>query len=214
MSPCPLCLSNSAEPLAKDARRQYLICRGCRLIFVPPEYHLSIDDEKKRYALHHNTPNDPEYVRYCAGVADAAMRLPLPPRPRVLDFGCGEHAALAGILTQRGWECTACDPLYSIGGDALRRTYDLIIACEVLEHMHDLHAGLIAVGRALASGGRLMVRTELYADESGLVSWWYAQDATHVNFFHASTAEAIAGLIDGDVEHSDRKNTLVFRKTG
>jgi hypothetical protein len=35
-----------------------------------------------------------------------------------------------------------------------------------------------------------------------------------VNFFHASTAEAIAGLIDGDVEHSDRKNTLVFRKTG
>jgi 2-polyprenyl-3-methyl-5-hydroxy-6-metoxy-1,4-benzoquinol methylase len=184
------------------------------LIFVPPEYHLSIDDEKKRYALHHNTPNDPEYVRYLAGVADAALRLPLPPRARVLDFGCGEHAVLAGILKRRGWECAACDPLYSIGGDALRRMWDLIVACEVLEHMRDLRAGLAALGRALAPGGRLVVRTELYAQESALLSWWYAQDATHMNFFHASTAETIAGLVGGGVERSDGKNTLVFRKTG
>ena len=58
---CPLCGRTSIAPYHRDKARDYLNCRTCNLVFVPPAQHLSAADEKVCYDLHDNQPGDPGY---------------------------------------------------------------------------------------------------------------------------------------------------------
>ena len=43
-------------------------------------------------------------------------------------------------------------------------------------------------------GGSIVVRTQCYPSVAEVPSWWYARDATHINFFARRTLELAAAL--------------------
>ena len=46
---CPLCMGDRAPPFHEDARRGYLRCERCALVFVPARFRLSRDEERDIY---------------------------------------------------------------------------------------------------------------------------------------------------------------------
>ena len=46
MATCPLCASAETAFYHRDQRREYLGCRRCELVFVPPAYRLSPAEER------------------------------------------------------------------------------------------------------------------------------------------------------------------------
>lgn len=193
---CKLCLAHDCVPAGRSQQRDLYHCRACGLVFVPETQWFSVEDERTRYGHHDNTAGNAGYLRFLGEVADVVARIASPPA-RVLDFGSGEHAILTELLRERGYAATAYDPVYGLGMDALASRYDVVILCEVIEHLRDLRGELERVRVALAEGGRVIVRTRCYPSLESLPTWWYARDPTHINFFspHAlDVAAAYCGL--------------------
>jgi len=214
-------------------KRPFYLCGDCGLISVPRQYHLSVSDELARYALHDNSLSNQGYVDFLSEVAEVAVNVALDmPRGRLsmddprespvklLDFGCGKEAALCRLLGRRGIDCHPYDPLY----DGLRLPdaagkYDIIAACEVVEHLRDIAGELRLMDRLLNNGGAIIIRTRLY-DDAGIdvgggapafQKWWYAQDPTHINFFCAKTMESAARIMDKRVEKTGRQDIFIVR---
>lgn len=181
-SACKLCLANACVPVGRNKQREFVHCTQCDLVCVPPAYWLSVDDERTRYGHHDNAPTNRGYVDFLnevvTVVADVAS-----PGARILDFGAGENAVLTELLRQRGWQCTAYDPIYGIGQRAFSERYDVVVLCEVIEHLHNLRAELVRIAGCLAPLASVVVRTRCYPSLAAIPTWWYARDPTHVNLF-------------------------------
>jgi 2-polyprenyl-3-methyl-5-hydroxy-6-metoxy-1,4-benzoquinol methylase len=179
-------------------------------VFVPRADHVSAALELARYALHYNRPSDTGYVRYLIAIAETVLQVS-PPHARVLDFGCGQHAVLAGILNARGVQCAAYDPAYEIGADTLAGEYDTIVLCEVVEHLRDIPCELERVRRALAPHGAVYVRTSLRpAQLDALAAWHYAQDPTHINFFSRDALSCAARMLGRRVNWCNGLDSALF----
>jgi SAM-dependent methyltransferase len=190
---CKLCLALACVPAGRNKHREFVHCPDCGLVFVPSEFWLSVEEERARYAHHDNAPSNAGYVKFLGQVADVVAGLAAG-QARVLDFGSGENAVLVDILRQRGIDCAAYDPLYDKGQSALRGRYDVIVLCEVIEHLRDLRTEMRTLKDCLGPGGRIVVRTQCFPSVAGMTSWWYARDATHLNFFSERTLDHAAGL--------------------
>jgi SAM-dependent methyltransferase len=224
---CPLCNSNTLSLISQDERRRrpFHLCPDCAMISVPPQYHLSVQDELSRYALHDNTLSNKGYVDFLTEVADVAVSVasdishrelsmedPIEPPIKLLDFGCGKEAALCRLLELRGIDCYPYDPLY----DGLRLPnvvdkYDIIVACEVIEHLRDIAGELRLMARLLRSGGAIILRTQLYDGAPDFQKWWYAQDPAHINFFSRKTMEKLASSIDKRLEETEHRDIFIVR---
>jgi hypothetical protein len=192
-SVCKLCLASACVPTGRNKHREFVHCPDCGLVFVPQKFWLSADEERARYAHHDNSRSNEGYVKFLGQVADVVAGLRKGPA-RVLDFGSGETAVLADLLRQRGFDCVAFDPLYGKGTSALSARYDVVVLCEVIEHLRDLHAEILSLQECLSSDGRIVVRTQCYPSVADMASWWYARDATHLNFFSERTLDFAASL--------------------
>ncbi len=190
---CKLCLASACVPAGRNKHRAFVHCPSCGLVFVPSEFWLSEDDERARYAHHDNLPSNEGYVKFLGQVADVVAEIGLA-QPRVLDFGSGENAVLADILRRRGFDCATYDPLYDKGQSALGSRYDIVVVCEVIEHLRDLRGEMRTLEDCLGRGGCVVVRTQCYPSVAEVASWWYARDATHLNFFAERTLACAAGL--------------------
>lgn len=172
---------------------------------MPPEDWVTRNDERARYDHHDNQESNRGYVDFLSQVADVVAQVAKPPAP-VLDFGAGENAVLTGLLRGRGYDCTAYDPLYGLGQAALAGHYQVIVLCEVIEHLRDLRDEILALCRCLAPGGSLVVRTRCYPSLGEIPAWWYARDITHINLFSRPTlavAASLCGLACHDTRHAD-----------
>jgi ubiquinone/menaquinone biosynthesis C-methylase UbiE len=188
-----------------------LHCPVCDLVFVPVSGHVSAEAEHERYALHTNTLQDPGYVAYLGRMADVVAALPVE-NPRVLDFGSGTNAVLTSLLRSRGYDCTAYDPLYGMGSEALGRTFDIVVICEVIEHVRDLPADIALLKQLIAPQGHLVVHTKLRpADPAQLGTWWYTRDPTHINFFSVRSLEWLAEALGMRIVQCDGKDVAVIR---
>ena len=58
---CPLC-STAAKFFTTGENREYQLCNLCGLIFVPPEFHISVESEITRYREHENSLDNQGYV--------------------------------------------------------------------------------------------------------------------------------------------------------
>jgi hypothetical protein len=206
---CRLCDSDKTSFVGTDGLRRFVQCPACHLVFVPVEDMVSAEDEKNRYALHDNSDANPKYVEYLNSFADELQRIPLQ-SPRVLDFGSGPATALAKVLADRGIACESFDPLYGIGETALTQTYEIIALCEVIEHLRDLRKEINLLKTLLAPGGYVLARTELYNELTDFESWWYAKDATHVNFFRLTTMVRIAEYLGKGIFFTNARNLVIF----
>ena len=191
---CALCRSADTSHVATVKQRPFFHCRRCDLLFVPPDYHLSVQDERTRYALHDNTVENGGYVRFLSEVADVVQRQVVP-GARLLDFGCGKHAVLAGMLRSRGMACDAWDPLYPYPALPETPTYGGIVLCEVIEHCRDLPGTIRRIGELRTPKAVVILRTQCPPGAVDLHKWWYAQDCTHIHLFSIRALEAVAARL-------------------
>ena len=211
---CGLC---GFEPLAlvnRDKRREFYLCGECGLVSVPERYRLSVDGERARYGLHDNSMSNEGYVRFLSQVVDVAAGL-WRPGMRVLDFGCGENAALCRLLEGKGVDCCAYDPLYgrllpdSAYINGVNNVFDIIILCEVIEHLRDISGELDFIGQLLRDGGTVILRTQIYENPSVFPGWWYAQDPTHINFFNRKSLKKAASIINKNLVNTGYPDIFV-----
>ncbi|MBD3316390.1 MAG: methyltransferase domain-containing protein [Chitinivibrionales bacterium] len=206
---CRLCGSTSCRRRLDGWNRELIECSECSLIFVPRRYHLGADKERRRYALHNNSMHDAGYLKYLRGFRRELLAVPIS-KPSVLDFGSGRECVLTRLLRDEGLWAHAYDPLYDIGKDALQRRYDLVVMCEVIEHLRNLRDELALVRRCCVDGGYVVIRTETYTDVTDFGSWWYAADPTHINFFHPKTMSVVAQFLQMKIRGGNRRNIFVL----
>lgn len=175
--------------------RKFCYCDRCGLTFVPEQYWISAEEEKKRYEQHNNTPDNEGYVKFLKQIVDVVCNLRIS-SPRILDFGSGKSAVLTTLLTESGFDCTAYDPLFDINIDNDSPPYDIIILCEVIEHLRNIEDEMKKIKKLLNKNGVLIIRTRLYPSVEKIEDWWYAQDKTHINFYTTRTIEEIARMIN------------------
>jgi len=185
-SPCPLCTGSATTPFQRDARRPYLHCCRCHLVFVPPPFLPDRAAERAEYDLHENFVDDPRYRAFLWRLG-APLLARLGPGAVGLDFGCGPGPALARMLQERGLTVALYDPFYAPDTSVLTGQYDFICATEVVEHLHRPRRELPRLWSLLAPGGWLGIMTKLLRDAAAFAQWHYKNDPTHVCFFSETT---------------------------
>jgi SAM-dependent methyltransferase len=97
---------------------------------------------------------------------------------RHLDYG-GGAGRLSAVLRQAGWASDSFDPFFvpSIPAQPLQPPYALITAFEVFEHATDPRELALALAKALAPGGLIIISTLLsdgFVRLGEPLRWWYA----------------------------------------
>ena len=188
---CPLCGHDHLEPFHQDKKRRYERCQRCALVVVPPDFHLSGDQEKEVYDLHQNDPEDMGYRRFLSRICTPLLEM-LPTRSSGLDFGCGPGPTLSVMLEEAGHNVTLFDLHYQNNPRVLTQTYDFICATEVVEHLKQPGKVFDTLFAMLKPGAPLAIMTKLVLDQKAFSTWHYTHDPTHIAFFSRETFAFIA----------------------
>jgi len=196
---CPLCRSCAAQSYHRDKFRSYYQCATCALVFVPPRYQLSAEDEKAYYDQHENSLEDEGYRRFLSRCADPLLAR-LPPGASGLDFGCGPAPLLAQILKENGCSVDLYDHFYWPAPEVLRKEYDFVVSTEVVEHLSDPAFELERLWGRVRHGGMLALMTKLVVSRERFASWHYIRDPTHIVFFSEATFQWLAARLGARLE--------------
>jgi len=196
---CPLCAGAEISFYSKDRRRPYLSCSTCGLVFVPPAWHLSRDEERAHYALHQNHIDDPGYRAFLSRMMYPLIER-LTPGAQGLDFGCGPGPALAHMLRGAGFGVALYDSFFVPEEEMLDACYDFLCATEVVEHLYRPGRELERLWALLQPGGWFGIMTKLVRDPIAFASWHYKSDPTHVCFFSVDTWRWWARQHDASLE--------------
>jgi len=207
---CPLCQLAPGEPFAQDAKRHYLQCPICRLVFVPADYFLTPEAEKKVYDQHQNSPDDLGYRRFLSRLFTPLSQR-LPPNSHGLDFGSGPGPTLSVMFQEIGHSMAIYDPFYAPDPTPLSQMYDFVTATEVVEHLHTPHQELDLLWSRLQPGGTLGIMTKRVLNAEAFPQWHYKNDPTHVSFFSAETFEWLAQHWGADLTFIG-KDVVLFAK--
>lgn len=190
-SRCPLCGGEARRGAAGDMLGRRLgECGACGLVFAEAGDWPSEERERERYGLHRNSAEDEGYVRFLRRTLDPALRR-LPPGGRMLDFGSGPSPVLAELARAAGGRCEVWDPFFA--PERPEGTFDVVTACEVVEHFHHPREGWADLMGFAGKRGTVVVATEVLGEDlSGLGRWSYAGDFTHTAFYRERTLRWIA----------------------
>ncbi len=175
----------------RDNRRRYYRCRQCGLVFIPPEQHLSAEDEKTRYDLHSNSSDDSGYRLFLSRLF-APLHERLKPGSCGLDFGSGPGPTLSVLFQEAGHTMKLYDHFYAPDSTVLNAHYDFITASEVVEHLHNPRMVLEKLWGCLKPQGYLGIMTKLVKNRDAFAGWHYIHDPTHVCFFSRETFSWLA----------------------
>lgn len=188
---CPLCshednaiVHTRIDP--QHGRRDYHRCSRCCLIFLPPEQLLSPENERRRYDLHQNHPEDQGYVRFLNQLVEPLVAM-LPAGAAGLDYGCGPGPTVSVLLRLRGFDTAVFDPVYFPNTILLEQSYDFVTCTETVEHFYHPRREWQRFKQLVKPGGLLGIMTGMYRDIEAFKDWWYPSEPTHVNFYHSDT---------------------------
>ena len=230
-TPCPLCGKQETGSFSKDKGREYFRCPDCFLIFTHPRHHLPPADEKKRYDLHQNSPQDAEYRNFLNRLFLPLNAL-LKPASRGLDFGSGPGPTLSVMLEEAGHKVSLYDSFYAPDPRVFEHRYDFITATEVLEHLREPRQELDRLWHCLKRDGVMGVMTKLarpdrpclpdQAAARGLseqacaqevfAKWHYKNDDTHICFYSKETFHWLGKKWGADVTFEDADVILLKKK--
>ncbi len=208
---CPLCSCDTHHLFSRDARRCYRRCFTCKTVFVPPQYFLSSDDERARYDLHTNAPDESGYRTFL-------RRMLMPMHKRIasggagLDFGSGPGPTLCLMFEDLGYRMHIYDCFYADDARVWERSYDFITATEVVEHLHQPYRELLRLWRCLKPDGYLGIMTSRYDDIEDFSSWHYKLDPTHVIFFSMESFLWLSQRWQADLEVIDRDIVILHKR--
>ena len=187
-------------------------CQVCNLVFVLPWQFISAEEEKSRYDLHQNSPEDQGYRSFLNRIF-IPMQTCLPPASCGLDFGSGPVPVLSVMFEEAGHSMTTFDYFYEHVPSVFERQYDFITATEVVEHLHNPKEELERLWACLKQGGRLGIMTKLTPYTTDAFSnWHYKNDSTHVCFFSQRTFQWLALQWNADMTFAD-EDVVLFHKT-
>jgi SAM-dependent methyltransferase len=209
---CQLCGSPETRAHFRGKSRDYFLCAGCRLIFVSPSQFISEKQEKERYDLHRNRPDDQGYRRFLSRLL-IPMQARLPNGSSGLDFGSGPCPVLSMMFREAGQSVDLYDRYYADDRALLMRQYDFITAAEVVEHLRQPREELDRLWRCLKPGGLLGIMTELSPSKGRFESWHYRKDITHICFYSRETFEWLARLWNAELEFAGENVMLLKKKT-
>jgi SAM-dependent methyltransferase len=174
----------------------YRKCETCGFLFAPDMAGWS-EAQFAQYVYNDGyAAVDPDYV-YARPASNAKSLLSMFPKPGPiahLDYG-GGSGVLSAHLREAGWDSDSYDPIAS-RGQPPQRSYDLITAYEVFEHVGDPQ-GLMQTLRALMKPKALLLFSTLVCDgeiaDGGRLTWWYAAPRNgHISLF-SSKSLAVLG---------------------
>ena len=208
-SHCPLCGSDT-QHFHTDQMRDYYECCQCGLVFADPNSFLDAKDEKERYELHENNPEDEGYRQFLRQVM--APLLPhLKPGQKGLDFGCGPGPALKQLLEEQGMAMQVYDPFYAPDQKALEMQYDFVTCTEVVEHFYTPAESWNTLIDLVKPGGWLAIMTSFLTKNTDFNAWYYKTEPTHVMFYRTNTIEYIAERFQLKIVHI-QSPVVLFQK--
>ena len=207
-TPCPLCGEGTADPFDVADGREYLHCPVCRLIFVPQKFWSSPPEERARYDMHKNAPDDEGYISFLETIA-APLAERLADGARGLDYGCGPEPVLCRLLRQRGFTILPYDPHYF--PEPPEGPFDFIVSTETFEHFRHPRREIERIRALLRPGGLLGLMTAFWSEEVFRANWHYRRDFTHLCFYRRETIEWICGAFGFEAIWCDEKRAAILR---
>jgi SAM-dependent methyltransferase len=201
---CPLCQNPHHSHFHSDKYRRYYQCSICKLVFVPPQYHLSSIEEKKIYDLHQNSLTDQGYLQFLNRFIEP-LKERLNKNATGLDFGSGPTPVLATLLKSAGYDMEIYDIYYARNENVFEKHYDFICCTEVIEHLQHPKVIIEKLLDLLTPKGVLGIMTKRVINAERFANWHYKNDPTHICFFSTETFEWIAEkyCLTLDVEGND-----------
>ena len=189
---CLLCHSENCHRL--DPLNQYWHCHNCDLRFLDPIKRFSASQELARYQTHNNDVHDPGYQNFVRPLVDwistrvqKTLDLPWPSQACGLDFGCGPGPIMSYLLERQGYQMVPYDPFFADYPEHLNRTYDFVVACEVVEHFYEPLVSWSKMVYCLGAKSPLFIKTFLCTESIDFSQWSYRKDPTHVCFYSPVT---------------------------
>ena len=211
---CPLCLTDNSQFILSRqdkhlGQRDYWQCGQCNLTYLDPKLRFSREQEKARYDLHENNPDDPNYVKFLRKLADPLLSH-LQPGANGIDFGCGPGPTLSKILEKHGHHMVNYDPFYAQDDSLLNQEYDFLTCSETIEHFYNPRKEFELLNRLVKPGGYIALMTEVKDADADFSKWWYHTEPTHVCFYQRETFDWIGQWLGWRPEYPVR--TVVIYK--
>lgn len=210
MDKCILCAENCLKPIEAAQPGRYYHCRVCDLIFLDPSMRLSRNKEKNRYLEHNNTIENAGYVAMFEDFLRTAVLPFVKAGAQALDFGCGPGPVLQELLKRHGFHAQVYDPYFA--PSMPQRTFDLITATEVLEHVYGPAKVWEGLAALLKRDAVLAIMTHFHPGQDAFAAWWYRRDPTHVVFYSEATFRWLCGAYGFRLLFSDSKKTVALQK--
>lgn len=180
-NPCRLCSGKTAS-FFKEVNREFVVCKTCEGIQLLPEYFISAKAEEDRYLTHNNDVEDVRYQNFVSPITSGVYK-DFTTKNIGLDYGCGTGPVAATELEKKGYTVKLYDPFFYPDPAVLKKTYDFIICCEVMEHFYQPKQEFSKLSELLIPGGKIYCKTSLYSEEIDFKTWYYKNDPTHVFFY-------------------------------
>jgi SAM-dependent methyltransferase len=123
---------------------------------------------------------------------------------KVLDFGCGMGTFLHTArekLNMQVWGNDIIEPRFGkefFLKELPARTFDIIVSCEVLEHLPFPLVTLQGVIRSLKPGGVFAYQTAYYDPKTAGRDWWYVGPGNgHVSLYSAASFDVLFQRLGG-----------------
>ncbi|WP_271764995.1 class I SAM-dependent methyltransferase [Aquimarina algiphila] len=206
---CTLC--NSETILYSEIQnKKYCKCTTCDGILLHTSHFLSAVAEKERYELHQNDVTDSGYQNFVYPIIEQVQN-DYSSNHKGLDFGSGSNSVITYLLNNNKYHISTYDPFFDINDDVLKKKYDYIVCCEVMEHFYSPSKEFKLLHSILLPNGALYCKTNLYDSSIDFKTWWYKNDTTHVFFYSSKTLHWIKEKFQfKSLEITD--NFIVLRK--
>lgn len=191
---CPLCHSLVEGCYVTDVKTKWTYghCTNCDLVFRHARWHLNETDENSRYQLHENSTEDVHYINFIKTMTEL-LKPYLQKNWSGLDLGSGRAAPVEHILSADGFQVSSYDPLFFANPELLQKTYDYVIATEVIEHIARPVGFLDQVQKLTKPGGLVAFKSHWHTSQAHeFQNWYYRREDTHICFYSHKTLSWIA----------------------
>lgn len=206
---CIVCASQ-AEIYFKNAQKDYFYCSTCHAFFLNPTYFLNMVEEKNRYEKHNNDINDERYQQFVYPIFKSVLEN-FGNNTHGLDFGSGSGPVITKLLRDKNYSITTYDPFFDNNKQALKKIYDFIVCCEVMEHFYNPLKEFYLLKKLLKPKGKLFCMTVLWNNQQKFENWYYKNDPTHVIFYSTETLNWISKKV-GFKKVSIENRLITFEK--